>query len=81
MSVTSGFWKAAGCAFVVAFAMWVGQAQAGSIITNVVEMGGDNEATDTIAAQWTGTTFTVSVDNEPVPGCRDRRFLHGRFFR
>jgi hypothetical protein len=37
-------------------------------ITNVVETGGDNEATDTITAKWTGQTFTVSVANEPVPG-------------
>lgn len=36
-------------------------------ITNVVETGGDNEATDTIAAQWTGQTFTVSVNGEPLP--------------
>lgn len=39
-----------------------------AIITSVVETGGDNEATDTIAAQWTGQTFTVSIANEPVPG-------------
>jgi hypothetical protein len=38
------------------------------IITNVVETNGDNEATDTIPAKWTGTTFPVSVANEPVPG-------------
>ena len=38
------------------------------VITNVVETGGDNEATDTIPAKWTGTTFPVSVANEPVPG-------------
>lgn len=37
-------------------------------ITSVVETGGDNEATDTIVAQWTGQTFNVSVNNEPVPG-------------
>lgn len=41
---------------------------AAAIIGNVVETGGDNEATDTITAQWTGQTWTVSVDNEPVPG-------------
>jgi hypothetical protein len=39
-----------------------------AIITNVVETGGDNEATDTITAKWTGTTFPVSVAGEPVPG-------------
>jgi hypothetical protein len=40
----------------------------GAIITSVVETGGDAEATDTIVAQWTGQTFTVSIANEPVPG-------------
>lgn len=39
-----------------------------AIITSVVETGGDNEATDTITAQWTGQTFNVTVANEPVPG-------------
>jgi hypothetical protein len=39
-----------------------------AFITNVVEMNGDNEATDTITAKWTGQTFTVSIANEPVPG-------------
>jgi hypothetical protein len=37
-------------------------------ILNVVETGGDNEATDTIAARWTGVSWTVGVANEPVPG-------------
>jgi hypothetical protein len=37
-------------------------------ITNVVETGGDNEATDTITAKWSGNTFPVTVANEPVPG-------------
>src|SRR5687768_9320136 len=37
-------------------------------ITNVVETGGDNEATDTITAKWTGQTFSTSVANEPVTG-------------
>ncbi|MFN0130201.1 MAG: PEP-CTERM sorting domain-containing protein [Verrucomicrobiales bacterium] len=41
---------------------------ASGIITSVVETGGDNEATDTIVAQWTGQTFTVSIANEPIPG-------------
>jgi hypothetical protein len=40
----------------------------GATITNVVETGGDNEATDTITAKWTGQTFPVSVANEPIPG-------------
>ena len=38
------------------------------VIVNVVETGGDNEATDTITAKWTGQTFPISVANEPVPG-------------
>ena len=38
------------------------------IITSVVETGGDNEATDTITAKWTGQTFPVSIANEPFPG-------------
>jgi hypothetical protein len=37
-------------------------------ITNVVETGGDNEATDTITAKWTGQSFPISVANEPFPG-------------
>jgi hypothetical protein len=37
-------------------------------ITNVVETGGDNEATDTIAARWSGQMWMVTVANEPVPG-------------
>ncbi|HOX03697.1 MAG TPA: PEP-CTERM sorting domain-containing protein [Candidatus Paceibacterota bacterium] len=39
-----------------------------SLIGNVVETGGDNEATDTITAKWTGQTWTISVANEPFPG-------------
>jgi hypothetical protein len=41
---------------------------ANPIITNVAETGGDNEATDTVTAKWTGVTFPVTVANEPVPG-------------
>jgi hypothetical protein len=57
----------------VAFVALVFSAYASSVvadpfITNVVETGGDNEATDTITAKWTGTTFNVSVAGEPVPG-------------
>lgn len=37
-------------------------------VTNVVETGGDAEATDTIIAAWTGVTFTNGVANEPVAG-------------
>jgi hypothetical protein len=45
-----------------------GTAFAVPIITGVVETGGDNEATDTVTAKWTGITFPVTVANEPVPG-------------
>ena len=55
-----------------AFALCVfgtaGQVFAAGIITNVVETGGDNEATDTITAKYTGNVFPVSVANEPIPG-------------
>jgi hypothetical protein len=37
-------------------------------ILNVVESNGDNEATDTITAKWTGTNFNVTIAGEPVPG-------------
>jgi hypothetical protein len=50
-----------------AIGVFVAPVCATPIITNVVETGGDNEATDTIPAKWTGTTFPVSVANEPVP--------------
>lgn len=43
-------------------------AAAAGIVGNVVETEGDNETTDTIVAQWTGQTWTVSIANEPVPG-------------
>jgi len=39
-----------------------------ALITSVVETGGDNEATDTITARYTGQSFPVSVAGEPVPG-------------
>ncbi|MCI0539138.1 MAG: hypothetical protein L0Z50_28350, partial [Verrucomicrobiales bacterium] len=38
------------------------------LITNVVESNGDDEATDTISAKWTGVTFQNGVANEPVAG-------------
>jgi len=34
------------------------------IITNVVETGGDNEATDTVTAKYTGITFTNGIEGE-----------------
>src|SRR5688572_19550688 len=38
------------------------------VITNIVETGGDAEATDTILAQFTGQTFVNGVANEPIAG-------------
>jgi hypothetical protein len=38
------------------------------VITDVVETGGDNEATDTITAKWTGVTWDRTVANEPTAG-------------
>lgn len=56
------------CAELLALgSLFVTPAAAG-IITNVVETGGDNEATDTITAKWTGQTFAVTQANEPIPG-------------
>lgn len=40
--------------------------QSQPLITNVVETGGDNEATDTITAKWTGITWNTTVANEPT---------------
>ena len=53
----------------VVLALWVVSAVAalGGIISNVVETGGDNEATDTITAKWTGQTWKVTVADEPIP--------------
>lgn len=34
------------------------------LIVNVVETGGDEEATDTVTAKWTGVTFSNGVANE-----------------
>jgi hypothetical protein len=42
-------------------------AYAHPLITNVIETGGDNEATDTVPAKWTGVTFVNGVANEPKP--------------
>ena len=38
------------------------------LILDVVETGGDNEATDTILAKWSGVTWAATVANEPIPG-------------
>jgi hypothetical protein len=40
----------------------------GVTITNVAETGGDDETSDTITAKWSGVTWDVTVENEPVPG-------------
>ena len=40
-----------------------------AVIVNVVETGGDNEATDTITAKWTGATFNTTIANEPKSVC------------
>jgi hypothetical protein len=52
-------------------ALWVLGAAAAPVlaqnITNVVEINGDNEATDTISAKWTGQTFNTTIANEPTP--------------
>lgn len=54
------------CGILAAAALLHGQA--GDLITNVVETGGDNETTDTITAKWTGETFVSGVADEPVAG-------------
>src|SRR5688500_14849345 len=55
-------------AFLVLAALCAEPVWGSHIITTVAETNGDNEATDTITAKWTGQTFPVSVANEPVPG-------------
>jgi hypothetical protein len=39
---------------------------AAQFITGVTETGGDNEATDTITARYTGVTWNTTVANEPL---------------
>ena len=53
---------------VVALLALLAPGASAQLIVNVVETGGDNEATDTITAKWTGQTFPVTVNNEPVNG-------------
>jgi hypothetical protein len=48
--------------------IWTAVPAVAQNITNVVETGGDNEATDTITARWTGQTFNRTVVNEPSTG-------------
>ena len=45
----------------------------------VVETGGDDEATDTITAKWTGVTYDTTIDNEPVPGTAGDPYTVGVF--
>ena len=53
---------------------------AAPLILEVVETGGDNEATDTIVAQWTGQTFVNGIANEPLPNtAADAPFTVGLF--
>jgi hypothetical protein len=57
------------CSLLATLLTWIGltpSTHAFPTITNVVETGGDAEATDTIIAAWTGVTFTNGVANEPV---------------
>lgn len=58
------------CSAAVTAAIVLGASGLGAfpIITNVVETGGDNEATDTVPAKWTGVTYVGGVANEPVIG-------------
>jgi hypothetical protein len=53
---------------VAALCLYVAADAEAAVIINVVETGGDNEATDTIPAKWTGQTWTVTVAGEPAPG-------------
>jgi hypothetical protein len=53
-------------ALVLAMACSVLPASAANIL-NVVETGGDDEATDTIQAKWTGQTWNVTIGGEPIP--------------
>ena len=56
------------CAIGLMLAVACAAPVAAVMITNVVETGGDNEATDTITAKWSGVSWTVGVAGEPVPG-------------
>ncbi len=52
-------------------------ARALPVITNVAETGGDNEATDTITAKWTGNTWNRTVADEPTAGAVGTAFTLG----
>ncbi len=63
----------------LAVVAWAGSAWAVPNITSVVESGGDNEPTDTIVAQFTGSTFINGIANEPVPGAAGDSYTVGLF--
>jgi hypothetical protein len=52
----------------------------GAAITSVAETGGDNEATDTVPAKWTGQTWVSGIANEPVNGLRTNDSFTARLF-
>jgi hypothetical protein len=68
MKTTQSSIHAVGLAAVCLAAILLGSLQtfAFPIITNVVEINGDNEPTDTIVAQWTGVTWNTTIANEPT---------------
>lgn len=55
-------------ALVMALSLALSAAAGAAVISNVVETGGDNKATDTIQAKWSGQTWSVTIANEPVIG-------------
>ena len=55
-------------AFALAMIAFANPHAGAAVIVNVVETGGDNEATDTILPKWTGVTWNATVAGEPVPG-------------
>jgi hypothetical protein len=61
------------------FVLWAAAPVFAQNITNVVETGGDNEATDTITAKWSGQTFDRTVANEPTTGAVGSPFTVPQF--
>jgi hypothetical protein len=60
--------------------LWAALAAPGfAQISNVVETGGDNEATDTITAKWSGQVFNTTVANEPITGAIGSSYTVGLF--
>jgi hypothetical protein len=66
--VLRSYWTEFSGAVLAALLLAAPSVRALPIITSVVETGGDNEATDTVPAKWTGVTYVGGVANEPVPG-------------